>query len=178
MKNTGLAGVLLMGALLIPFGAAHAQASAAPAASAQDPNAQANEDQDIALLRKDIRSKKKQLIAANLNLTADEATKFWPVYDQYTAELVKANNAKYAVIKEYANSFGSVTDAQAIDLIKRSLNNDLQVAQLRLKYVPLFSAVLPGRKVATYYQIEKRVQSLIDLQLTGSIPLVQDQSTK
>ncbi|PYT87550.1 MAG: hypothetical protein DMG41_14555, partial [Acidobacteria bacterium] len=46
---------------------------------------QADIDQNIELLRKDIRSGKKQLLAANLKLTDDQATKFWPVYDQYTA---------------------------------------------------------------------------------------------
>ena len=40
-------------------------------------------DEDINLLRKDIRSIKKQIIAANLNLTETEAQKFWPVYEQY-----------------------------------------------------------------------------------------------
>ncbi len=58
----------------------------APAAT---PDSQTVRDQDIDLLRKDIRSKKKQLIAANLKLTDAEATKFWPVYDQYTADLVE-----------------------------------------------------------------------------------------
>jgi hypothetical protein len=159
-----------MGALIVPFSGAKAQAGSPTTQSTQ-----ALEDQDIALLRKDIGSKKKQLIAANLKLTDAEATKFWPVYDQYTAELVKINNQKYAVIKEYANSFGSITDAQALDLVNRMLATDTDVAKLRVKYVPLFSAVLPGKKVATFYQIERRVQAMIDLQLTAQFPLVQDQ---
>jgi hypothetical protein len=97
------------------------------------------------------------------------------VYDQYTADLVKINNDKYAVIKEYANSFGSITDAQALDLAKRALGADERVAQLRVSYIPKFAAVLPGKKVATFYQIERRLQQMIDLQLTGQFPLVQDQ---
>jgi hypothetical protein len=35
---------------------------------------------------------RKQLVAANLKLTDTQATKFWPIYDQYIAELVKVNN--------------------------------------------------------------------------------------
>src|ERR1700751_4675194 len=69
---------------------------------AQAPSAQSSADQDIDLLRKDIRSQKKQIIAANMQLTDAETEKFWPVYDQYTAELVKINDAKYAAIKDYA----------------------------------------------------------------------------
>jgi hypothetical protein len=40
------------------------------------------------------------LIAANLKLT--EATKFWPIYDQYTQELIRINDKKYDLIKQYS----------------------------------------------------------------------------
>ena len=82
-------------------------------------NSAAGIDRDIQLLRLDIRSQKKQLIAANLKLTDAEATKFWPVYDRYTADLVKINDEKYAVLKEYADEWATMTDTQAIDLAKR-----------------------------------------------------------
>jgi hypothetical protein len=59
-------------------------------------------------MRKDIRSQKKQLIAQNPKLTDAEATKFWPIYDQYTAELVKINDKKYATIQEYADHYGTL----------------------------------------------------------------------
>jgi hypothetical protein len=54
------------------------------------------------LLRQDLRSKKKQLIAANLTLTDAEATKFWPVYDQYSADLAKLGDKKYIYIADGA----------------------------------------------------------------------------
>jgi len=72
-------------------------------------------------MRKDIRSMRKQLVAANLNLTADQATKFWPVYDQYINELVAINNTKYDLLKEYFNSYGDITDAQADSMSTRLL---------------------------------------------------------
>jgi hypothetical protein len=58
-------------------------------------------DQEIAMLRSDLRSTRKQVIAANMKLTDTEAEKFWPTYDQYVTELVKINDAKYVLIKEY-----------------------------------------------------------------------------
>jgi len=132
-------------------------------------------DQDINLLRQDIRSKKKQLVAANLKLTDTEATKFWPVYDQYTADLVKINNEKYALIKEYADQWGTMTDEQALSLTNRALGVEKSVAELRIRYVPIFTAAVPGKKVATFFQIERRIQAMIDLQLSSQLPLVQAQ---
>jgi hypothetical protein len=132
-------------------------------------------DQDIQLLRQDIRSNKKQLVAAHLVLTDAEATKFWPVYDQYAAEMTKIGDQKYALIKEYAQNFGSLSDAQAQDLMNRSLALDEATAQLRIKYLPIVGKVLPGTKTATFFQIDRRLNGLIDLQVSSQIPLVQQQ---
>lgn len=135
--------------------------------------AQSNVDQDIDLMRTDIRSQKKQIIAANLQLTDAEAEKFWPVYDQYTAELVKINDAKYAAIKSYATGYNTLNDDQATGLIKQILVVDQSVAQLRMRYVPIFNTVISGKKTALVFQLDRRLVSLIDLQLASQIPLVQ-----
>ena len=127
------------------------------------------------MLRQDLRSGKKQAIAASLQLTDAEATKFWPVYDQYSAELSKLGDQRYALIKEYANGFGTLTDNQALSLVKRSLSLDEQVAQLRSKYVPIVNQVLPGTKTATFFQMDRYLNTLIDLKASGAIPVVQEQ---
>jgi hypothetical protein len=107
-------------------------------------------DQQFALLRKDIRSVKKQLIAANLTLSDNEAAKFWPVYDQYSTELSKINDTRTAIIKEYGDAYGSLTDEQADSLIRRWLDTDIAASALRQKYVPILRKVLPGKKAATF----------------------------
>jgi len=163
---------VLGGAFLASGPTVHAQAAASSSAAA---GSQKASDQDLQLLREDIRSKKKQLIAANLILTDAEATKFWPVYDQYTADLVKINDQKYALIKEYADAWGTMTDAQALGYVNRWLAVDQQVAALRSKYVPIVNQVLPGKKTATFFQLDRRVQMMIDIQLASQLPLVQAQ---
>jgi hypothetical protein len=160
------------GALLLTGSRTFAQADTSSQGS---PGSQASMDQNVKLLREDLRSKKKQLIAANLALTDTEATKFWPLYDQYVAELVQTNNEKYAVIQEFAKNWGTMSDAQALDLTKRSLAVDAKVAALRSKYVPIFNGVLPGTKTATFFQLDRRIGMMIDLQLASQLPLVQDQ---
>ena len=167
MRNKIIA-VVLASTWVLVVPAVHAQSSA----SKDSPTVT---DQDIQLLRQDLRSEKKQLVAANLILTDAEATKFWPVYDQYAAEMTKVGDQKYALIKDYAQNYGSLTDAQAKSLIDRSLALDESITQLRIKYVPIISSVLPGIKTATFFQIDRRITSLIDLQLGSQIPLVQGQ---
>ena len=175
MKKTLMFVLLLTSNLLLQLTGLHAQAASGQTAPSASQNSEASLDRDAALLRQDVRSEKKQIIAANLELTDTEATRFWPVYDQYSAELTELGDQKYALIKEYAQGFGKLTDEQALSLTKRSLALDEQLAQLRSKYVTIFNKVLPGTKTATFFQMDRRIGALIDLQLAAQIPFVQDQ---
>jgi hypothetical protein len=176
MNKKMLAALVLTGAWMLCSQGARAQATSSGQSSASaGQNSQATIDQDVSLLRQDLRSKKKQLIAANLKLSDAESEKFWPVYDQYTADLTKLGDQKYALIKEYAQGFGKLTNEQALSLINKSLALDDQLVQLRIKYVPIFNKVLPGTKVATFFQMDRRISTLLDLQLASEIPLVQQQ---
>ena len=125
------------------------------------------------MLRQDLRSQKKQIIAANLTLTDAEATKFWPVYDQYTAEMTKINDAKYAAIKEYAENYTTLTDDRAVALVQQTLGVDQSLAELRTKYIPIFQKVISGKKTGLFFQLDRRLTMLIDLQLAQAIPMVQ-----
>lgn len=132
----------------------------------------AEHDKNLALLRKDLRGGKKELLALNLPLTPDEATKFWPVYEQYSNELAKIYDSRYALIKEYASNMASMTDAAAASLAKRTIDNDAAFSKLRQQYAPIVGKVLPGKKAALFFQLDKRIGLLIDLQLASEIPLV------
>ena len=129
-------------------------------------------ERDLALLRRDLRADKKQLIALNLPLTAEEATKFWPVYDEYTAEMAKVNDEFYAVIKDYAANQKTLTDAQASSMINKWAGIQVRQAQTRQKYIPIIEKVIPARKAALFFQIDRRLYVLMDLQVASQIPLV------
>jgi len=125
------------------------------------------------MLRKDIRSKKKQLIAANMKFTDPEAQKFWPVYDAYTADLVKINDTKYALIQQYLQTYTTMSDSEADSFVKRWIGVDESVAQLRLQYIPKFRSVLSAKNTALFFQLERRIQMMVDMQLSSQIPLVE-----
>ena len=129
-------------------------------------------DRDLALLRRDLRAEKKKIIALNVPLTETEATKFWPVYDQYAAEMSKHYDEFYQVVKDYAANQKTMTDAQAVSMIKRWSDIQVQLAQTRQKHVPLIERVLPGKKAALFFQIDRRLYAALDLQVSSAIPLV------
>jgi len=129
-------------------------------------------DANIQIMRQDIRAERKKIVAANMPLTEVEATKFWPVYDRYIGETIKVNDVRFALIKEYAKNYDASTDAQADSFIKRWLALDQDNTQLRLKYIPEFEKVISHKKTAMFFQIDRRVAMMIELQLASKVPLL------
>jgi hypothetical protein len=106
-------------AVITAFGLSSRESRAQASASKATARPAANEvvspsDMDLDLLRKDLRSQKKQIIAANLKLTDKEAEKFWPIYDQYTAETIKINDTKYGLIQKYAQNYERLQSLRSV----------------------------------------------------------------
>lgn len=175
MKRIAIPMLVLTGVSMLGSAGVSAQDEPTQSATAASGTAEAFTNQQFALLLKDIRSIKKQVIAANLTLTDSEATKFWPVYEQYSADFAKINDTRAALVKEYSDDYGTQTDEQADSLVRRWLDVDIAAAQLRQKYVPIFRKVLPGKKAATFFQLDRRISMMIDVQLTSQLPLMQSQ---
>lgn len=128
-------------------------------------------DTDIQLLRQDLRAQRQKLIAQNLPMAESEAVKFWNVYNHYTQDLREINDEKFHLIKQYRDSWGSMSDEDALIYIRRWLEVDTQAHALRSKYVLDVSKALPGKKAATFFQLDRRIGMMMDLQISSQIPL-------
>jgi Spy/CpxP family protein refolding chaperone len=144
---------------------------ALPALSAEETSPTAS---DMEILREKIYADKKLLVAENMELTEEEAKKFWPVYEAYQEDLHKINERMAKLINEYALAYskGAILDKTAKDLIDQAIEVELDEAKLRKSYVPKLSKVLPGVKVARYLQIENKIRAVVRYELASAIPLV------
>lgn len=168
--------ITLMAIALAATNSALAQNSSLPRndaakGSITNDDSQPNPDEFIDLLRKDVRSQKKQIIAANMDFSDGEAEKFWPVYDRYAVELSRIYDTKIALLKDYAQNYSSMTGEQAENYIRRRAEVEQSIMELRLKYMPAFRKVLSGRETALFYQLDWRLGLAIDVQLV-QVPLI------
>ncbi|MGP0098632.1 MAG: hypothetical protein ACLPHI_16460 [Terriglobales bacterium] len=170
-KNSIKAVLVVISVMFVCNVSMLAQVSQKPAAQGA-PDADSLSDQNIEMLRADLRAQRKEIVAQNMTLTADEATKFWPIFDQYRKEAIKPNDERWAVIKDYAANYNTMTDAQAQDYIKRSTAVDQELLALRMRYVAVFEKAISPKKTALWYQIDRRIDLLINLQLSTQIPMV------
>lgn len=172
MKKNILFLSYLATAMLVAVPFLTAQQTAPSPATGANVSAEQVTEANVQLMRQDIRAERKKIVAANMPLTETEATKFWPVYDRYIAETVKVNDGRYAMIKEYADKYNTMTDQQADGFIKRWLALDGDSTQLRLKFISEFEKVISPKKTALFFQIDRRVAMMIDLQLASQVPLL------
>lgn len=129
-------------------------------------------EKDVALLRQDLRAKSKELITKNLQLTDAEAAGFWPLYNQYAAEVSKINDTRFGLIKRYADIYKTMTAEQADSMARLLGEADMTRINLRLQYLPKFEQALPGTKAALFYQLDRRLDSLFNVQMASQLPLI------
>jgi hypothetical protein len=150
--------------LLAPW----ALAQTAPAGQAKA----ADIDKIIELVRKDVRAEKADIIGKTMKLDAAQAAAFWPIYKAYETERQALGNERLAVIQDLAEHFESLNDAKAQGLLDRSFAVEDKRLALERKYKDELLKVLPAKVVARFFQVESRLNNLINLELSSAIPLV------
>jgi hypothetical protein len=125
------------------------------------------------IVRQKISTDKKLFIATNMQLTESEAKDFWPVYEAYQAELDKLRDREVKLIEEFAVKYETMSDEVAKNLLDDSLSIDSDHQKLRQSYLSKIRGVLPDKKVARYYQLENKINAVLEYELAKRIPLVQ-----
>jgi hypothetical protein len=154
-------------------GLASAQGTAAAKPAAPDDTRDVNLRAYSELLRSDLRAQKIAIITEMMDFTDSEDAKFWPVYREYEAELAKINDDRLTLIKEYAKSYESITDAIADRLARGALDLEGRRHQLKVTYYDRFKTALSPKTAAKFFQVENQILLLLDLQIAASLPIVQ-----
>ena len=124
------------------------------------------------IVKEKIRTDKKLLVATNMQLTESEANSFWPVYEAYQVELGKLRDREIKLIEQFSASYETMSDDVAKNLLDDSLSIDSDHQKLRQSYLAKFRGVLSDKKVARYYQLESKIDAVMEYELARRIPLV------
>jgi len=136
------------------------------------PMAQEKPADNMQLVREKIKTDKKLFIAQNMNLTESEAKVFWPVYENYQKDLAKLVDKTVKLVENYAGNYQSMTEEAAKELINGYLALEGERVTLMKSFLPKFRKVLPEKKVARYYQLENKIDAVVNYGLARQIPLV------
>lgn len=127
-------------------------------------------DSTIALVRANMQADRTVLITTGMNFNDKDGAAFWPIYKQYEYERSRLDDDRVAVIKEYTQKYPTLTDAEANAMAQQMLECDSRLAALKKKYYKKFNKVLPALTVAEFFQLERRVDLMMDMQVESSLP--------
>jgi hypothetical protein len=141
----------------------------------QDPaeSKELNERAYVRLLRSDLKTKKEAIIKEDMQLTPQQAAAFWPIYKNYDAEQNKLIDQKRAVFQDYAQKFMTMNDQKADQIAQKVIALDDQRLALRKKYYQLMKSAIPTVLVVRFFHVENQIQSLMDLQIDSTLPIVE-----
>jgi hypothetical protein len=131
----------------------------------------------VALLRTDIKAERKDIINAIMQFNDSDATKFWPVFQEYDAELTTIGDGRMKLIVDYARNYENLTNEQADALMSKAFELEAQRAILKKKFFDKMKAQLSATQAAKFFLVENQIQHIIDLQISASLPVVQTTST-
>jgi len=169
------ATLLVLPVLVAAPGWAQNAASTPPKKAAASPQASArqqNIDEYIKLMRADVRQQKAEMMGSVMALSAADAAKFWPIYNEYDAELTKLNDQRVANIKDYASSYNQMTDEKADELIKNAMAYQNQRSELLAKTYDKVKEAVGAITAARFVQVEHQLLLIIDLQIASQLPVV------
>ncbi len=128
---------------------------------------------DIEAARSIVQTERKILIMREMVLTPEQAEAFWPLYDEYVLERRPIGDLRVKVITDYAANYQTMTNELAKSLADDSIKYEEKKLKLKKKYIKKFRKILPDIKVVRYFQLESKLDAIIDFDLASQIPLME-----
>ena len=147
--------------------------SASLAAAQVTSRAELDRNNELMRARPSVGYEKSKWIRSNVPLTEREAEIFWPLYRCYQIELNKIGEERLEMIKDYAAHHADLTDTKARAILDQSFAIESKIQTIRRLYKNEFLTVLAPKVVARFFQVEHRLNLLIDLEVAAQIPLIE-----
>jgi hypothetical protein len=115
---------------------------------------------------------KAELVKQYMGISPEKDADFWNVYDQYETGRKTIGRMKAQLINDYANSYQTLDDKKAAELMKRKADLQDEFTKLQRKFFPQFSKVLGGVQAAKFFQLEDYLNNIINLGIQNNIPFI------
>ena len=110
--------------------------------------------------REKIKAQKIAFISTELELTTEEAEKFWPVYNAYEAELEALHKQRKGYKKELRNP-ERLSDERAYELFELMFEAEKKESEVRQSYLKKFSDLLGKGQAAKVFIAEEKFRRLL-----------------
>lgn len=126
----------------------------------------------LEITREAVETRRRVLVSGSLPLTDAETRSFWPLYDAYEKERRRIDERANRLVADFVAAAATLTDAQADAIMDEALKIDEERLRLRRTWRGRMSKALPPRKLARFFQIENKLDSVVRADVSRQIPLV------
>ncbi len=121
--------------------------------------------------RQAVESQRRILVAGALPLTDAEADAFWPLYDAYEKERRPLDERANKLVADFLARSATLTEAQAKSMVDEALEVDEGQLRVRRTWLGRMAKAIPPRKLARFYQIDNKLDSVVRADVARQIPL-------
>jgi len=126
----------------------------------------------VELTRGAIQQKRQEIVTLAMTLTAGEEKGFWPLYREWRSVNSGLGDRRLDLITKVENSSG-MGDAEVKALVDVALKLETDTLAQKKKYVQRFRKILPEKKVARFFQLESKLDAVVNYDLAGRVALAE-----
>ena len=126
-------------------------------------------------LQDEVGPAKREFVTAQLELTPEEAAKFWPVYEDHQKALAELNKRRLENVLAYARVYnaGHIEEVPADKLFKEAVAIEHAESDLLEKSYGRLKGRISAVKLVRYLQIESKLRAYLRLKQASEVPLAE-----
>lgn len=129
---------------------------------------------DINYERIAMEAKKKVHIAKHMQLSGQQDRDFWAVYSNYERDMDDIYRRKFDLVINFrrANDANQMTDKLAAKMLDDFFSIENDKLRIKQNYISEFRKVLPNKKVTLFYQIDNKLDAIVNHEIAIKINLL------
>jgi hypothetical protein len=131
------------------------------------------QDDLIGLMRHDLQLQKQAFMEVSMELSPAQANIFWPIYRKYVSEYELIGDRQLALVLEFGETQGQLTNEKAREMVGVSLDLDRRVIDLRERYFDRVASDISEIIAARFLQVDSQITLLAEFKLANDLPLIQ-----
>jgi hypothetical protein len=127
----------------------------------------------VELTRAAIQNQRRGLMVRFMGLSSQQDLDFWPAYQEYRIQMSEIGDRLQEVLTNFVEDHANLSDRRALTMLDEFMKIQEEELKLRKKYVKKFKKVIPPKKVVRFFQIDNKMDAMVNYNLAGSIPLIE-----
>ena len=127
---------------------------------------------DVDMILEIFKTEKKSMVHDYMELTDDQAKKFWPIYEEYEQKRKAVVQRRIDMLGRFSDHRSKLTDETAKEIADEFFSIRNADSKLQKQYFKKISKAIGAAKATSFIQLEEYIRTAINFELQDVIPFV------